>query len=54
MSWANAAVGAAIFLVGAFVAESGQATFNAMAGGTVAILLAAFSASATESARGRG
>lgn len=52
MSWANVLLGAAIFLVGLLLAESGQATLNAMAGGGLAILLAAFSAAATDSAKG--
>lgn len=52
MSWASATAAIALFLLGAAVADSGQATVNLMAGGAVALLLAALSATATESAKG--
>ena len=51
MSWANAALSAGICLLAIVVADSAAAHWNGIAAGAIVLVLAALSASATESAK---
>ncbi len=51
MSWANASFGAAICVVAVLLADSTAARWNGVAMGALVLVLAALSASATESAK---
>ncbi len=53
MSWANASLGAGIVVVAAWLADSLAARWNGIVSGALVLVLAALSASATESAKRR-
>ncbi len=53
MSWANASLGAGVVVVAVWLADSSAARWNGIVSGALVLVLAALSASATESAKGR-